>query len=138
MSLNTEDRRNIVIYRLEKSLAAYEDATLNIGIKRWNVVANRLYYAAYYAVSSLLIANGYFTKTHEGVIMEFGLHFAKEGKVSKELARLYSKLYDLRITGDYNDHFNIEESDVLPFVEPAKELIDTVSSMAKNILGIDN
>ena len=28
MSLNTEDRRNIVIYRLEKSLAAYEDAAL--------------------------------------------------------------------------------------------------------------
>ena len=46
----------------------------------------------------------------------------------------YNKLYTLRLTGDYNDHYNLEEEDVLPLVSPAEELIAKVTSMAKQSL----
>jgi len=61
----------------------------------------------------------------------FGLHFVKTGKFSPEHGKLYNKLYTLRLTGDYNDHYNLEEEDVLPLVLPAEELIAKVSVTAK-------
>ena len=47
---------------------------------------------------------------------------------------LYNKFYTLRLTGDYNDHYNLEEEDVLPLVSPAEELIAKVTAMAKQSL----
>ena len=64
----------------------------------------------------------------------FGLYFVKTGKFSPEQGKLYNKLYTLRLTGDYNDHYNLEEEDVLPLVSPAEELIAKVTAMAKQSL----
>jgi uncharacterized protein (UPF0332 family) len=91
---------------LEKAMRALEQAKLNIPLKSWEVIANRFYYAAYYAVSALLIANGYYVKGHDSIVRMFGLHFVKTGKFSREQGKLYNKLYTLRLTGDYNDHYN--------------------------------
>ena len=96
----------------------------------WELVANRMYYAVYYAVSALLIANGHTVKTHETIVRIFGLHFVKTGIFSTEQGHLYNKLFSLRLTGDYNDHFDLEEADVLPLVAPTEQLIADVSKMA--------
>ena len=82
MSLSVEERRAIVEFRIEKSLRAYEEAKGVVGMKYWETAANRLYYAAYNAVSALLIANGGTTHTHNGVMHLFGLHFIKTGVFS--------------------------------------------------------
>jgi uncharacterized protein (UPF0332 family) len=60
----------------------------------------------------------------------FGLHFVKTGKFSREQGKLYNKLYTLRLTGDYNDHYNLEEEDVIPLVEETEKLIKDVSTAA--------
>ena len=59
----------------------------------------------------------------------FGLHFVKTGIFSTEQGHLYNKLFSLRLTGDYNDHFDLEEADVLPLVAPTEQLIADVSKM---------
>ena len=43
---------------------------------------------------------------------------------------MYNKLFSLRLTGDYNDHLDLEEADVLPLVAPTEQLIADVSKMA--------
>ncbi|MBR1593409.1 MAG: HEPN domain-containing protein [Bacteroidales bacterium] len=135
MSLNQEERSAVVIYRLEKAERALMHAKANIPLQTWEVIANRIYYAAYYAVSALLIANGHpAVKGHDTVVRMFGLHFVKTGKFSPEQGKLYNKLYTLRLTGDYNDHYNLDEEDVMPLVFPAEELITKVSDMAKQAL----
>ncbi|MBQ7531191.1 MAG: HEPN domain-containing protein [Paludibacteraceae bacterium] len=58
MSLSYDERNAIVQLRLERAYQTLEEAKGNMTMKYWHVVANRLYYAAYYAVSALLIANG--------------------------------------------------------------------------------
>lgn len=64
----------------------------------------------------------------------FGLYFVKTGKFCPEHGKLYNKLYTLRLTGDYNDHYNLEKEDVLPLVSPAEEFIAKVIAMAKESL----
>ena len=47
----------------------------------------------------------------------------------------FNQLFSLRLTGDYEDRHILDlETEVLPLVEPAKELIDLVSEMAKKQL----
>ena len=130
MSLNQEERSAVVTYRLEKSARTMEEARFNISGKFWNLIANRLYYAAYYAVSALLIANGHTPKTHESIVRIFGLQFIRTGVLPKEYGHLYNKLFAQRLTGDYNDHYDLEESDVLPYVEPTARLISDVAKLA--------
>ncbi len=134
MSLNQEEREAVVTYRLEKAAKTMEQAKCNLPMHFWELVANRMYYAAYYAVSALLIANGHTAKTHETIVRVFGLQFVKTGMFSSEQGRLYNKLFSLRLTGDYNDHYDLEESDVLPLVVPTEQLIADVSKMALDSL----
>lgn len=134
MSLNQEEREAVVTYRLEKAAKTMEQAKCNLPMRFWELVANRMYYAAYYAVSALLIANGHTAKTHETIVRVFGLQFVKTGMFSSDQGRLYNKLFSLRLTGDYNDHYDLEESDVLPLVVPTEQLIADVSKMALDSL----
>lgn len=135
MSLNQEERTAIVTYRLEKADRALSQAKANLPLQAWEVIANRIYYAAYYAISALLIADGHpAVKGHDTIVRMFGLHYVKTGKFTAEQGKLYNKLYTLRLTGDYNDHYNLEEEDVLPLVFPAETLIREVSNTAKSLL----
>lgn len=135
MSLNQEERTAIVTYRLEKADRALAQAKANLPLQAWEVIANRIYYAAYYAISALLIADGHpAVKGHDTIVRMFGLHYVKTGKFTAEQGKLYNKLYTLRLTGDYNDHYNLEEEDVLPLVFPAETLIREVSNTAKLLL----
>ena len=133
MSLTQEERTAVVEYRLEKAMRAYNEARGIVNLKYWETIANRLYYAAYNAVSALLIANGDTAQTHSGIIHIFGLRFIKTGIFPADCGRLYHKLFTMRQTGDYDDTYGLNEEDVLPYVEPTGKLIEQVSSLAKKL-----
>ena len=132
MSLTEEEKKQIVDYRLEKSKKTLDDAKKVIELKMWVTAANRLYYAAYYAVSALLISNNINTKTHDGIIRMFNQHFVLPGKIDRELARQYNSLYTMRLTGDYGDCFDLQENDVLPLIEPAQTFIAKIWEMIES------
>lgn len=90
----------------------------------WNAVINRLYYACYYITSALLIYNGHTAQTHSGVIRLFGLNFVITGIVSKEQSKFYSKLFELRQTGDYDDLYNLTQDEVQPLIGAARNYIE--------------
>ena len=75
MSLSYEERKAVVEFRIEKAIRAYEQAKGVIPLMYWETIANRLYYAAYNAVSALLMANGDNAQTHAGVTHLFGMRF---------------------------------------------------------------
>jgi uncharacterized protein (UPF0332 family) len=132
MSLAEENRKDIVAYRIERAHTALEQAKLNYNLHCLEVTANRLYYAAYYVVSALLIANKIPAHSHEGNITQFGLHFVKTGIVDREDGKLLSHLLTMRLKGDYSDRFGLTEADVLPYIEPTEAFIKKISSLANN------
>ena len=48
MSLDNESRQAMIVYRLEKADVALEDAAFLADAGRYNLAANRLYYALYF------------------------------------------------------------------------------------------
>ena len=137
MGLSEENRRDVVNYRIERAYTALDQAKKNLEIKCLEVTANRLYYAAYYAASALLIAYGIQTKSHEGNISQFGQKFVLTGIVSSNMGRFYNQLFQMRLTGDYGDTFGLTEEDVVPKIKPTEDFINQVTSLAKEKLSID-
>ena len=136
MGLTDENRKDIVIYRSERAFAALEQAKGNLQMGYLEITANRLYYAAYYAASALLIVNEIRVKSHEGCIGQFNLHFVKTGLVPIEMGKLFSILFDMRLTGDYSDRFDLTEEDVVPNIQPTQDFIIKVTNLAKEKIGL--
>lgn len=133
--LSDEDRKEVVKYRIEKAIRTYSEAIGSIKSGYVETAANRLYYAAYYAVSALLISYKYEASTHNGVIQIFGKAFLKNNIVDKKHGKTFNQLFSLRLTGDYEDRHIIDmTTELLPLVEPTKELIDTVINLAEEEL----
>ncbi|MBO7465296.1 MAG: HEPN domain-containing protein [Bacteroidales bacterium] len=129
MSLNEEERMALTAYRIQKSHDTMEYVHGNVRLGYWPVVANRLYYAAYYAVTALLIKDGLSAQTHHGVIHMFNLHYIKTGKLDSKYGRLYGRLFTLRQTGDYDDMYDVDEEDVAPLIVHTEELVTILSEM---------
>lgn len=129
--LTDQERREIVHYRIENAQKTLAEVEVHINNGFYNTAVNRMYYAAYYAASALLVANKIATKSHDGVRQMFGLHFIKTGKLPMHLSRTYSILFKQRTLGDYDDMFdNTIESvnelypQVYEFIAAVKEKVD--------------
>ncbi len=131
MSLSDEERDAVVFYRIQKAKDTWKEADGIAKLGYWNAVTNRLYYACYYITSALLIQYGHTAQTHAGVIRLFGLNFVIKGIVSKEQSKFYSKLFELRQTGDYDDLYNLTEEEVEPLIGSALKYIEELEILLK-------
>lgn len=132
MQLTEEERKAIVVYRLEKAEEALVEAKDCITLNHWNLAANRLYYSAYYASSALLINAGHAAKTHEGTIGMIGQHYVRTGVLTNEDGILLARLQNMRHTGDYDDFLDWTQEDVEPYVPKAKAYIEKIKGLIYN------
>ncbi len=56
--MTIENQQDYISYRLQKADESFADAELLAENGRWNSVVNRLYYASFYSVISLLLSRG--------------------------------------------------------------------------------
>lgn len=70
--LDSQQRRDIIQYRIEKSYKSLEEANAVAKLQYWNLTGNRLYYSVFHMASALPLNKGMSAKTHAGVI-----HFSK-------------------------------------------------------------
>ena len=89
MKLNDEERRVMVSLEYEKAKSFLEQAEKIAAMDLWDVVANRLYYSIFHAVSALLIKDGHNVSTHKGTLVLFGQHYVKTGIFPADASKLY-------------------------------------------------
>ncbi|MFT7033273.1 MAG: hypothetical protein ACJA2S_001779 [Cyclobacteriaceae bacterium] len=124
--MTEKDRKEYILYRIETARNTLDAAKVLAENGFWNSVVNRLYYAAFYAVNSLLVKNEIYTKSHSGVKGQFSLLFIKSGKLDKKYGRLFAELYDWRQRGDYENLVDYTKEMVEPLFIPVKEMIDRI------------
>lgn len=81
--------KDLIEYRLNRAKDTLDDAYILAENSKWNSTINRLYYAAYYAVTALLLKSDLRTDTHNGVKSNFSEHFIKTKVISKDLGKIY-------------------------------------------------
>ena len=129
MSLTDEERQVLVeveIERAEKILSQVETLRANA---LWDILANRLYYALYHAVISLLIKNRIQVGTHKGAVVMFSREFVKTGIFSTEEGRVFSSLEQLRESGDYNCLIETTETEIVPYIPKVTALIKKIKTL---------
>ncbi|GJM43133.1 MAG: DNA-binding protein [Ardenticatenaceae bacterium] len=127
--MNEQELHALITYRLNRAEETLVEARLMQKEEHWNTCANRLYYAAFYAVSALLLKEGYVATKHTGIKSMFNQHFVKTAVISKENGRLYNRLFNLRQEGDYVDFVSFEAVTIQPLIEETAVFIDKIRSL---------
>lgn len=107
MTLQPDQRDIAVTLLVEKSQRNMEQAMRNAEMDYWDLVANRLYYSVFHAVTALMLLDCIKTATHKGTSSQFGQHYVLTGQFSREDGMLYSRLQTMREKADYQNTFSI-------------------------------
>ena len=126
MNLTNEERDILVRREIEKAKSFFSQAEANMKMGLWDVVANRLYYAMFHAVSALLIKDGRKVGTHKGVVSSFGQYYVRTGIFPPDAGRLYSQLQSIREKADYSCLWEAQETDVMPKMGTARKLLEDI------------
>ena len=129
MPLTDEERKAIIVYRLEKADSAFIEAKDSATLGHWTLAANRLYYAAYYASSALLVSDGHSAKTHEGTIGMIGQNYVRTGVLTNEDGSLLARLQNMRHTGDYDDFLDWTQEDVEPYIPKVEAFVEKLKKL---------
>ncbi|MCD8268877.1 MAG: HEPN domain-containing protein [Parabacteroides sp.] len=127
--MNEELRQDIIHHQLYSARTCIQEVLYLKEGAFYNAAMARLYYACYHAASALLIANAFETKTHNGIRTILGKEFVQTGKISPELGRFYTKLFNKRQDGDYDNFIFFDEKDLDEFYPLAITFIETIEQL---------
>lgn len=131
MRLTDSERIALVQYRIQKANDTWEETKDIVKGELWYAAANRMYYSCYYLTSALLISYGIEANTHAGVIRMLGKHFVATGLLSDDMGSFYSRLFELRQSGDYDDWKVITAKDVLPLYSQVDDYFQSLKGLIK-------
>ena len=131
-TLDEQSREALIKYRLERSDETLKEVEILTKESHFNAAVNRLYYACFYAVTALLVANGYRTQSHAGTKTLLGLHFITKGLLSNEHGKTYSRLFEIRHSGDYDDFVYCDKEMIDEYLPKAKEFINAIKVLLEN------
>lgn len=126
-----EEVRTLVDYRLARAREALEEAELLLREGHTNAYVNRLYYAAFYASSAVLLSRGLSSSKHTGIRALFHRTLVRTGDVAPELGRLYETLFDNRLKGDYADLVRFQSAEVEPWLKATTRLVEHLEALSK-------
>ena len=131
MKLNEEERQIMVNLEYGKAQSFLAQAERIAAMDLWDVVANRLYYSIFHAVSALLIKDGHKVNTHKGTLVMFGQNYVKTGIFPIDASKLYVKLQMMREESDYNCVYAATADEMQPLFEPVREFIAKIGNLIK-------
>ena len=88
---------------------------------------NHLYYAAFYAVSAVLLGRQQSFRKHSGVRAAFHRQFIKTGLLDMKWGRLYDQLFEDRQEGDYVVFVSFEPEYVRMQLEQCSKFLEETS-----------
>ena len=118
-----------VAANLERARDALRAARALFDAGFYDAVASRAYYAAFYAVTALLLSHGHAFRKHSAVISTLHRMFVKTGAVDTQHGKWFGWLFELRAVGDYGETTHVPEAAAKTAIERAGTLVDVLSKL---------
>lgn len=119
-----ESRLPLIRHRMERTHETLRAARTLLETGFFHACVNRLYYACFYAVSALLLTDGFAASRHGQIIAAFNKRWIKEGGFPKEMGRLFSTLFAGRQEADYSDMAEFTAAEVTAWRHAAEAFVD--------------
>ena len=127
--IDSNSKDAIVLYRLSRAHDSLGEAELMYGCGHFNAAINRLYYACYYAATSLLSKNNVQILRYNSVKSLLANHFISKGLLSLEHGNTFEILQKKRHSGDYDDFVYCDKEMVDELTPKARDFIEAVKNL---------
>jgi uncharacterized protein (UPF0332 family) len=133
MTIESEDRINLVKYRIQQAEETISDVKLLIDNDRLRSAVNRIYYGMFYSLLALGLANQFETSKHAQLIGWFNQNFIHKELIEPKYGKMINKAFNRRTKGDYDTYVEFDKEIVSEMYNEMQEFISEI----KNHLGIN-
>ena len=121
MSIEEQDRYDLIKYRLTEAKDTQTDVELLIAHDRLRAAVNRAYYSMFYSLMALGLKYEFETSKHAQLIGWFNKKFIHEGLIDPKFNKIIAKAFNRRTKGDYDSYIEFDRDTVLEMCEEMKE-----------------
>ncbi|WP_372948295.1 HEPN domain-containing protein [Mariniphaga sp.] len=126
MTLDKEDRKNLISYRFEQAEETIQDVKLLIENERLRSAVNRIYYGMFYSLLALGLAYEFETSKHAQLIGWFNKKFIHSGLIDSKYGKIINKAFNRRTKGDYDTYVVFEKEIIRDMFDEMKEFITSI------------
>jgi uncharacterized protein (UPF0332 family) len=131
MSIDNQDRLELIQYRLDQAKDTQSDVELLISHNRLRAAINRIYYGIFYSLLALGLKYEIETSKHSQLIGWFNKNFIHEGLIDAKYGKIVNKAFNRRTKGDYDSYVEFEIETVKEMYEEMKDFIGTIDRFIK-------
>ncbi len=130
--MSTSDPRSEVVrYWLGRAEEALISAELEYNAGHHEFAVNRAYYAAFYALSALLLSEGKRFAKHSGVRAALHAELVKTARLSRRWGTAYDRLFEGRHRADYEDLVRFDAQTANRLLVDAQGFVETIKALLK-------
>lgn len=123
MSLEENERAELIRYRIEEAKETIADVQLLIDNDRLRAAVNRIYYGMFYSLLALGLAYQFETSKHQQLLGWFNKNFIHEGLIDVKFGKIINKAFNRRTQGDYESYVEFDKEIILEMFDEMKEFI---------------
>jgi uncharacterized protein (UPF0332 family) len=131
MIMDSNDRANLIRYRLGQANETIADVQLLIDNNRFRSAVNRIYYGMFYSLLALALANQFETSKHSQLISWFNKNFINEGLIDSKYGKIINKAFNKRTKGDYDTFVEFEKTLVVEMYVDMQDFIAEIAGYIK-------
>lgn len=124
-----ESRTQIIEYWWKKAEESLASAERELEAGAYDFSINRLYYAAFYGVSALLLKKQLSFKKHAGVRAAFHQEITKRGFLENKWGKFYDQLFEDRQECDYIAFVAFDKTYTQEKLQQCKEFLVTLQQV---------
>lgn len=129
---NDQARAEVIAFWLERSDEAVASAFAEIEAGRHAFAVNRAYYACFYALSAVLLAEGRKYVKHSGVRAALHRQLIRSQRLDSSWGRVYDRVFENRHRGDYQELVVFEAAHVRELCGQAVEFVAQMRRLLEN------
>ena len=95
--------------------------------------ASRAYYAAFYAATAALLAEGFETSKHSGVIAAIHQRFVRSARLSADQGKALNWLFELRDVGDYGVMVHVSQQEAEQAIQVAEGFVKAMQELIGSV-----
>lgn len=126
MTIDSNDKWELIRYRLEQANDTIEDVRILIENNRFRAAVNRIYYGVFYSLLALGIKCDFETSKHTQLIGWFNKNFINEGLIDPRYGKIINKAFNRRTKGDYDIYIDFDKDTVTEMQTEMQDFIGKI------------